>query len=148
MDDFGRLESAGWKGGEGSAVHPENAQGRFYRGFFERLSASGEATVYRYFFGDRLVASDLCVHRNGTLIVLKTAFDETEKTFSPSLLMKEQVFERLFGSGEVRCIEFYGKVMEWHRRWTDEMRTMYHVNYYRWPWIAKLQSRRKAHVPT
>jgi hypothetical protein len=28
--------------------------------------------------------------------------------------------------------------MEWHLRWTDEVRTMYHVNYYRWPGLRRL----------
>jgi hypothetical protein len=28
--------------------------------------------------------------------------------------------------------------MEWHTRWTDEIRTMYHLNGYRWPWLGRL----------
>jgi hypothetical protein len=30
--------------------------------------------------------------------------------------------------------------MEWHLRWTDEVRTMYHVNYYRWPGLRRLHA--------
>ncbi|MDB5960310.1 MAG: family N-acetyltransferase, partial [Massilia sp.] len=33
--DFGRLESTGWKGSTGTAVHAENHQGRFYLSLFE-----------------------------------------------------------------------------------------------------------------
>jgi hypothetical protein len=139
VDEFGLLESSGWKGAEGTAVHPGNAQGRYYRCLFERLAAQGEATVLRYLFNGRLAASDLCLHRDGVLIVLKTAFDETNKSISPALLMKTEAYRELFSDGRTRRIEFYGKAMEWHRKWTDEMRTMYHINYFRWPWLAKLR---------
>jgi hypothetical protein len=28
-------------------------------------------------------------------------------------------------------VEFYGPLMEWHTRWTDRARDIYHVNFYR-----------------
>jgi hypothetical protein len=31
-------------------------------------------------------------------------------------------------------------VMEWHTRWTDEIRTMYHLNGYRWPVLGRLHA--------
>ena len=31
VDRYGALESAGWKGREGTSLHPDNAQGKFYR---------------------------------------------------------------------------------------------------------------------
>lgn len=33
--------------------------------------------------------------------------------------------------------------MEWHTRWTEEMRTLYHVNYYRWPSLRAIGQRIK-----
>jgi len=30
--------------------------------------------------------------------------------------------------------------MEWHTRWTDEIRTMYHLNGYRWPLLGRLHA--------
>lgn len=35
LADYGALESAGWKAGTGTAIHPDNAQGRFYRRMLE-----------------------------------------------------------------------------------------------------------------
>jgi hypothetical protein len=52
--------------------------------------------------------------------------------------MREEACRRLFEDGRIRRIEFYGRVMEWHTRWTDEVRTMYHLNHYRWPVLARL----------
>ncbi|MEL7450177.1 MAG: GNAT family N-acetyltransferase [Pseudomonadota bacterium] len=139
VDDYGHLESSGWKGGEGTSVHPDNAQGRFYRELFETRCAQGEGVVYRYFYNDQLVASDLCIHRNGILYLLKTAYSETEKTSSPTMLMREEMFRDFFDGGQMRRIEFYGRVMNWHTKWSDEIRTLYHISHYRPALLARLR---------
>jgi len=150
--DFGRLESAGWKAQAGTAVHLDNAQGRFYARMLAAFAARGAASVYRYWFGDQLVAMDLCIGQGDCIVVLKTTYDESvPKTFSPALLMREEAVRAMFESGSIGRIEFYGKVMEWHTRWTDEVRTLYHVNLYRWTALRRLHAlaqRRRAVPPT
>jgi hypothetical protein len=88
--DYGRLESAGWK----AAAAPRsagNAQGRYYRAMLEAFCRRGAGSVYRYWFGERLVAMDLCVEDGGSIVVLKTAYDESvPKSLSPTLLMREE----------------------------------------------------------
>src|SRR5262252_1703907 len=59
IEDYGRLESAGWKAASGTAVSPDNAQGRFYRNMLESFCSAGKGRIYRYRFGDRVVAIDL-----------------------------------------------------------------------------------------
>ena len=142
VDDYGRLENTGWKAASGTAVAGENAQGRFYRLLLEAFARQGAASVYRYWLDERLVAMDLCIEGGDCLVVLKTAYDETlEGPFSPALLMREEACRALFDGGAVARIEFYGRVMEWHLRWTGEVRTMYHLNAYRWPWLRRLHAR-------
>jgi CelD/BcsL family acetyltransferase involved in cellulose biosynthesis len=137
--DYGRLESSGWKAGCGTAVHASNAQGRYYRAMLEAFCARGAGSIYRYYFGDQLVATDLCVEDADSIVVLKTSYDESvPNSLSPTLLMREEATRRLFEEGRFRRLEFYGRVMEWHLRWTDEVRTMYHVNCYRWPGLRRL----------
>ncbi|MFC4929411.1 GNAT family N-acetyltransferase [Massilia sp. GCM10023247] len=139
--DYGRLETTGWKGGQGTAVSAENAQGRYYRAMLESMAARGAASVYRYYFGEQLVAMDLCVEDGDSIVVLKTAYDESvPSNLSPTLLMREEACRSLFDGGRFRRLEFYGRVMEWHTRWTEEVRTMYHVNYYRWPGLGRLHA--------
>ncbi len=144
--DYGKLESSGWKAGGGSAVHADNAQGRFYRDMLEAFCGRGAGSIYRYWFGQQLVASDLCIEGPDCIVVLKTAYDESvDRGLSPTLLMREEATRRLFEEARFARIEFYGKVMEWHLRWTDEVRTLYHLNTYRWPalrgWHRRLQAR-------
>jgi hypothetical protein len=126
--DFGNLESAGWKAEGGTAIHPDNAQGHFYVQMLENFARRGAARVYRFFYNDSLASTDLCIENAGTLVILKTTYDEAQTTSSPALLMRQEAFAAIFADETVQRIEFYGKVMDWHTKWSDEMRTIYHVN--------------------
>lgn len=140
--DYGRLEGSGWKAAGGTAVGADNEQGRFYRGMLEAFAARGAASVYLYSIGGKLAAMDLCVEGGGCIVILKTAYDENlARQLSPALLMREESCRSLFEQARFERIEFYGRVMEWHLRWTDEVRTMYHLNAYRWPVLARLHGR-------
>jgi hypothetical protein len=139
--DYGRLESTGWKGRQGTAVGAGDAQARFYRTILENFCARGAGSIYRYWFGERLVATDLCIEDGRQIVILKTAYDEAAPgALSPALLMREEQVRALFDEARLERIEFYGRVMEWHQRWTGDVRTMYHVNFYRWPALRRLHA--------
>jgi len=136
--DFARLETAGWKGAEGSAVQVGTAQGRFYQSMLEDFCRNGTGRIYRYRFNDRVVAVDLRIESGATMVLLKTTYDESVTGVSPAALMREELYRKLFAEGRIRRIEYYGRVMDWTLRWTDCTRTLYHVNVYRWPALANL----------
>ena len=138
--DYGRLESAGWKAQKGTAITADNDQGRFYHTMLQNFAARGEARVDRLFYGDRLVACDLSLWRKGTLVVLKTTYDQTQTTSSPALQMRYLVFQEVFAHPEARVIEFYGRVMDWHLKLSDDIRTLYHVTCARWPVLWSIRS--------
>lgn len=141
MVDYGMLESAGWKGSNGTAVAPDNAQGRFYRKMLENFCSEGRGRIYRYRFNDKVVSMDLCIASGPTIVILKTAYDESYKTISPSTLMRQDEFRALFAEHLFTRIEFYGKIMEWHTRWTDNARSIYHLTHYRWPMVLTLREK-------
>jgi CelD/BcsL family acetyltransferase involved in cellulose biosynthesis len=138
MVDYGSLEGAGWKAANGTAVLPGNAQGRFYRAMLENFCQQDRARIYRYRFNDKVVSMDLCITSGTTIVILKTAYDESYKTVSPSSLMRQDEFQALFSEKNFKRIEFYGKVMEWHTRWTDNARSIYHLTSYRWGLVQRL----------
>ena len=144
MADYGALEIAGWKAGTGTAIHPDNAQGRFYARMLQAFCASGHGRIYRYLFGDKVVAMDLCIDNGPLVVVLKTAYDESYRSISPSVLMRHDEFKSWWDEGRFKRIEFYGKTMEWHTRWTDQERVLYHATLYRWPWLRGLHERLRA----
>lgn len=145
---YGAMESTGWKAKEGTAIHPDNAQGRYYRELLEQASLRGEAVVYQYLFDDHVVAMNLCLLRQGTLVVLKTTYDETIQTFSPAFLLREEELQDIFKAGEIKRLEYFGRLMDWHTKLTDKKRTLYHLTLYRWPFLKKLAvaRRRKANA--
>jgi CelD/BcsL family acetyltransferase involved in cellulose biosynthesis len=130
--DYGRLESAGWKGCAGTAVRADNEQGRFYRAMLEDFMRADAARIYRYRFGERVVAVDLCIESPTVQVPLKTTYDESVKGLSPSSLLRQEAYRHVFEEGRVRRIDFYGRVVEWTARWTELKRTLYHVNAWRW----------------
>ena len=137
--EYGRLESLGWKGKDGTAVHASNAQGRFYLDLFEHFCERGEAVIYQFVANGKVVASDLCLLRGGMMVVLKTAYDEEMNEYSPALLMREDIMKQVFAHNSIRVVEFYGRVMDWHKRWTEEIRTMYHVTCSRFGWVPAMK---------
>jgi len=135
--EYARLEESGWKGAEGTAVSAEKEQGLFYKEILERFCCRGQGVVYQLLFDGKTVASQLGLRRNGMLVLLKTAYDEASKEYSPGFLLQEEIFRSVFELGETTSIEFYGRVREgWTTKWTNELRMMYHANWYRHAWIA------------
>lgn len=132
IKDYGQLESSGWKNQLDTAIHSDNAQGRFYTSMLDSFMREGRATIYRYWYNDDLVAMDLAIHDGSTMVILKTTYDESIKTSSPGVLMHQEIFQKLFESDNINRVEFYGKLMDWHKKWTTDIRTMYHLTHYSW----------------
>ncbi|MBL8349611.1 MAG: GNAT family N-acetyltransferase [Burkholderiaceae bacterium] len=140
LERYGQLESAGWKAGQGTAIHPDNDQGRFYRQLLEQAASRGEALVYEYRLDGRTVASNLCLTRAGTLVVLKTTYDESvDKSLSPAFLLHLASLRTLFEDARTNRLEYFGRFMEWHSRWTEKKRTLHHLTSFRWPWLKKIR---------
>jgi CelD/BcsL family acetyltransferase involved in cellulose biosynthesis len=137
---YGELESAGWKGEEGTAITADNGQGLFYRELLEYFSGRDEGVIYRLDMNGSPIASALCLERSGMLIVLKITYDEKMVKCSPGLLLHEEMLKSVFGESRVHVIEYYGRYSDWHKKWTGETRPMYHFNIYRYFWVETARS--------
>ncbi len=128
---YGELEKSSWKSQLGTAITPDNDQGRFYNRLLVEAAENGEGAVFEYLFDDKVVASNLCLYRAGTLIILKTTYDESIQGYSPAFLLNQDMIQSLFEQQNIKRLEYYGRVMEWHTRWTDNRRTLYHLTTFR-----------------
>ena len=54
-------------------------------------------------------------------------------------LLLGDAFEEIFADGGFKRIEFYGRVMDWHTKWSDDIRTLFHVNCARWAAVWKVR---------
>lgn len=143
VERYGKLESAGWKANEGTAIHGQNSQGAFYRKLLENSALRDEALVFELLFGDCVVATNLCLKNKKTLVVLKTTYDESIKSYSPAFLLRQLELERLFQEKDVRRLEYYGRMMDWHTKLTESKRTLYHLTVYRFPFLKRFAARRR-----
>lgn len=144
MEDYVRLEASGWKAEQGTAIDVSNGQSAFYARMLQNFAATGQAELWCLHIGDDLVAMDINLLQGRTLVMLKTAYDTAFKQYSPAYLLKQEGFEREFAQGRTSRIEFYGKVLEWHTRWTDRQRQLYHLNVDRWDWPRRWHQRLKS----
>jgi CelD/BcsL family acetyltransferase involved in cellulose biosynthesis len=143
VTEFGDLESAGWKGKAGTAVHSSNPQGAFYARVLEEFGKHGRGAVYRYRFNDATVAMELCIDDGETLLMLKTTYDESYRFYGPGFLMRCEILRGAFAKKGFRRVEFLGRLQPWQQKWCDEFRTIYHVNYYRWALLANIDEMRR-----
>jgi len=130
---YGTIESEGWKSETGTAVAGNNAQGLFYTELLQLL-APGRAEIWRYRYNDDTVAMDLCLKQDDYLLILKTTYDENWNRYSPAFSMHVDGIEH-YSNSDLKSFEFYGPTMDWHRKLTDQTRTMYHLNWYRFGFL-------------
>jgi hypothetical protein len=128
---YGEIESSGWKAEHGTAIAPDNDQGRYYTAMLSRLAQKNQACCWYYLINEQIVAVDLCVNQNGSLIILKTTYNEEFSKQSPALQLKVEMLKHYAQhAGEISNIEFYGRVMEWHTRLDSTTRELQHVTWY------------------
>ncbi|GJL63546.1 MAG: hypothetical protein NPIRA04_22000 [Nitrospirales bacterium] len=132
IQEYGRMEASGWKGREGTAVTPDNLQGQFYQHLLEQMCQANEGVIYTLRFNEKPVAQKICLRRNGMIVFLKMAYDETYRHLSPGYILQYEILKRLFNDKEIEYVETYGRVNEgWTDKWTNDFRMMYHINYFR-----------------
>ncbi len=128
---YGEMESSGWKGEKGSAVDIDNHQGRFYVDMLKRFAGRQNACIYQLVFNDQVVASALTIRCKKMVVILKITYDENMKDYSPGMLMYYEMHKRLFETRESEHIEYYGRATQRMQQWAVNIRTIYHLNYYR-----------------
>lgn len=128
---YGELESSGWKGDAGTAVHIDNDQGRFYRNVLMAFAGSGNATIYELYLGDQLAASRIAIASPHMQVMLKTTYAESLAKFAPGRILLYLVLEHEFTRRRSQWIEFYTNAAQELVTWSTHTRTIRHVTFYR-----------------
>lgn len=134
---YGFLESRGWKGENGTAIHPSNRQGRFYMDVLSAFASSGNARVYELYQGDHLLASRLTVDNGQLLVILKTTFDEDFRRYAPGRLLLHSMLQHVFEEQRIACVDFYTNATPDQLEWATDTRPIYDVSLYRHPIMGK-----------
>ncbi len=139
---YGEIESSGWKSAQGTSIHIDNEQGKFYIDLLTSFASTGAAQIWCYYFNEEVVAVDLCISMAETLVILKTTYKEEYAKFSPAILMKLDAYKQLGIDGKITTIEYFGKTKDWHKRLQCHERDIYHITWCKFPrlftWAKKL----------
>lgn len=128
---YGDLESAGWKGRNGTAIGACNAQGHFYLDVMRRFAGMQGAEVHELWLGETLAASRLTVASGATLVMLKTTYDESLSPYAPGRLLLRQVIRHHFQRKVRQHIEFYTDANTDLLAWSTGKRWIRHVRFNR-----------------
>ena len=145
---FCMLESAGWKGREGSAISSMSQTQRFYLDIARTFAKGGRLILNFLYLGDRIAAGQLGVITFDSICGLKIAYDENLSQYSPGNLLINELLRFCWHNG-IRKLEL-GPDGAYKRRWTQcevhlASLLIFHRGFYGWLLHSyKVQARRRA----
>ncbi|WP_169076374.1 GNAT family N-acetyltransferase [Thalassotalea algicola] len=140
VDRYGMIESRGWKGKIGTALHPGNTQGAFYRELMKDFAKDKNALVIELKLGGNIVASRLCLFNQDILVILKTTYEESYKRFAVGKVLLYHLVKYIFDHKLTNTIDFYTNANRDQVDWSSEQRTMLNATLYRYKWLDALVS--------
>src|SRR6266487_4001768 len=116
-----RVEAAGWKGLQGSAIATAAGTLHFYRAVARSAADRGWLRLGFLRLDGRPFAFDFALEHDGVHSLLKTGYDPAFSRFAPGMLLRHEMLERCF-SNEVRRYDFLGEDEPWKLAWTRTVR--------------------------
>lgn len=129
-DRYGILESRGWKGRVGTALHPGNLQGEFYRSLMAEMAEQSRSYVFELYADEILLASRLCLAGDNILVMIKTAFDERYKRYAAGRLLLYDVLQHFYEKQVFSVVDFYTNANDDQMEWATTSRSMVHSSIY------------------
>lgn len=112
---FLTLERAGWKGSAGTALACQPQHESFARALFADASSPVGLRADILRLDGRPLSISLALLAGGTVTLLKTTYDETERSSAPGLLLEAQIIEALHETEFARRLDsatLAGSVLE------------------------------------
>ena len=101
VEDFLRLEHAGWKGAAGTSFLADPLHAEFARRAYGGTGpAQGLASTDSLLLDGRPIAVNVNISTGGTVFTPKIAFDETYRRFSPGLVLEYLVIEAFHAAAD------------------------------------------------
>lgn len=110
FEEFVSLEESGWKGDQNkkkkgypapAAIALKESKHRFYKNVVKAFAAIGAVEVCLLKLGEKTIGAQVLVVLSGNAFLLKTAFDEDAKGYSPGHLLIDYAVRRYDERGDV-----------------------------------------------
>jgi CelD/BcsL family acetyltransferase involved in cellulose biosynthesis len=121
LADLLRLEAAGWKGTQGTAIASRPPVRRFYAELTRWAAAKGSLRLFSLRLDDRAVAALFALEERGTLYAMKSGYDPALRRLSPGKVLLHAVLEHAFTAGLDR-VELLGVDDPYKRNWSNGYR--------------------------
>ncbi len=105
MDDFLRLEAAGWKGEKGTALLCKAADAVFAREMMTALAPQGDAWMHALYLNGQPVSMQVVLRAGPTAFTWKTAYDEALSDYSPGMLLLEDYTAAFLADRSVTTVD-------------------------------------------
>jgi CelD/BcsL family acetyltransferase involved in cellulose biosynthesis len=119
LDCAFQLESAAWKGDEGTAISCHADLRKFYSLFAQRAAERDWLRLHFLSVGPARAAFDYSLCYKDQIYLLKLGYDPAFAAYSPSNLLVAKVLESAFEGGLTRY-DFLGEFGDWKRCWAAE----------------------------
>jgi CelD/BcsL family acetyltransferase involved in cellulose biosynthesis len=129
LDEGLRVEAAGWKGRDKTAIATRAAARAFYEDVCEWAVRRGMLRLAFVRLDGRAIAFDLCFEDNGVHYLLKTSYDPKLARYGPGALIRHDMIERAFTLGLERY-EFLGHDEPWKHQWATDFRQRILVRFF------------------
>lgn len=138
FSQYCHLESAGWKGENGTALTETNDQGQFFKQVMIEFARTGESKIHELYFDDKVVASLLAIENDEMIIVMKTTYDESMSKYSPGRLLDYFMLQNILKESNPKKMENYTNASANDQKWFPRVREMYDVTVYRSPSVKQI----------
>jgi CelD/BcsL family acetyltransferase involved in cellulose biosynthesis len=118
LEEAFRVEAAGWKGRQGTALKTDAALGYFFRQYAAAACQKGTLRVCLLRIGERCAAMQIAVESGERFWLLKIGYDEGFARCSPGLLLMLETIRYAARRG-LRSYEFLGRTRSWTQVWTQ-----------------------------
>jgi CelD/BcsL family acetyltransferase involved in cellulose biosynthesis len=117
LDKFFLIEEAAWKGSSGTAISCFEEVKGFYRDLANLAGENGWISIFFLKANGKEIAADCCLRYKKVMSLQKTGYDPAYSRYSPGVLLKKMVFERIFNDG-IYKYDLLGECDDWKMRWT------------------------------
>jgi|HubBroStandDraft_1064217.scaffolds.fasta_scaffold02441_3 CelD/BcsL family acetyltransferase involved in cellulose biosynthesis len=120
LDDFIRVEAAGWKGQQRTALAFDQPLRCFFDTYAREANSRGYLRFCLLRVDDKLIAGQIAVLYANRFWMLKVGYDEEWAAYSPGVLLTHEAIRHACQEG-LEGFEFLGRDEQWIHRWTRQV---------------------------
>jgi CelD/BcsL family acetyltransferase involved in cellulose biosynthesis len=124
LQQFFELETAGWKAQSGDPIAFDANKISYYENMTRAALSGKNLSWYRMSSNNKPIAMLLVFRRKEKLWVMKTAYDETYKAYSPGGLVLTQLLDDSLADPLIKTVDMISNY-NWLERWNPEKKPYY-----------------------